>query len=98
MQHVPNCSKDSLSGWASNDRPKLSRFPSTSRLLSSLGQTSSQTVVPKRKSFADEQVDENHYKKRATTNRFDNFDAFEPLRFEIRDNLIDEILSVPYDL
>jgi hypothetical protein len=98
MQHVPNCSKDSLPGWTSNERPKLSRFPSTSQLLSSLGQTSSQTVVTKRKSFADEHVDENHYKKRTTTNRLENFDEFELLRFEIRDNLIDEILSVPYDL
>jgi hypothetical protein len=95
MQYVPNCSKVSLCGWARNDRAKLSRFPSTSRLLSSLGQSSSQAVVSKRKSIAYEQVYENQYKKRTSTNRLENF---QPLRFEIRDNLIEEILHVPFDL
>jgi hypothetical protein len=74
MQHVPHCSKDSITGWTSNDRPKLSRFPSTSRLLSSLEQTSSQAVVSKRKAFTDEQVDETQYKKRTSTSRLENFD------------------------
>ncbi len=30
IQHVPVCSKDSLSERSSNDRPKFSRFPSMS--------------------------------------------------------------------
>jgi hypothetical protein len=94
MQHVPHCRKDSITGWTSNDRPKLSRFPTTSRLLSSLGQTSSQAVVSKRKAFTDEQVDETQYKKRTSTNRLENFDPIEPLRFEIRDNLIDEKIII----